>query len=194
MTNEKFYIDMFDLGGSLKKLWYYYLIIGILLAITGLIGIFNPLGFSISLIYVLSWSFLLMGLLNIYYAYQGRKNKYLHWGIVLVSGIIDILAAFSIFYNPFESAVILLIYLGILMLFRGFSLIFTRGKAVADEIPEVHNIRSILIMRGILDIIFGILLVVCPLLMGYILPIIIGFYLLFMGILFIIYSIQVKRA
>ena len=80
------------------------------------------------------------------------------------------------------------------MLFRGFSLIFTRGKAVADEIPEVHNIRSILVTRGILDIIFGILLVVCPLLMGYILPITIGFYLLFMGILFIIYSIQIKRA
>lgn len=73
MANEKFYIDMFDLGGSLKRIWYYYLILGILLAITGLIGIFNPLGFSISLIYVLSWGFLLMGLLNIYYAYQGRK-------------------------------------------------------------------------------------------------------------------------
>ena len=50
MANEKFYIDMFDLGGSLKRIWYYYLILGILLAITGLIGIFNPLGFSISLI------------------------------------------------------------------------------------------------------------------------------------------------
>ena len=194
MANEKFYIDMFDLGGSLKKIWYYYLIIGILLAITGLIGIVNPLGFSISLIYVLSWSFLLMGLLNIYYAYQGRKNKYFHWGIVLVSGIIDILAAVSIFYTPFDSAVILLIDLRILMLFSGCSLIFTSGKAVADDIPEVHSIRSILIVRGILDIIFGILLVICPLLMGYILPVIIGFYLLFMGILFIIYSIQVKRA
>lgn len=78
MTNEKFYIDMFDLGGSLK-IMYYYSIIGILLAITGLIE-YLILEFSIS-IYVLSWSFLLWGFL-IFIMLIRKKNKYFHWGIV----------------------------------------------------------------------------------------------------------------
>ena len=61
MLTDNVFIDIFDLKGSLKKIWYYYLIIGILLAVTGAMGIFTPVVFSISLIYILSYGFLLMG-------------------------------------------------------------------------------------------------------------------------------------
>ncbi|MDQ9822356.1 hypothetical protein RFZ44_03085, partial [Acinetobacter sp. 163] len=66
---DNVFIDIFDLKGSLKKIWYFYLIIGILLAVTGAMGIFTPVVFSISLIYILSYGFLLMGFLNVYYAF-----------------------------------------------------------------------------------------------------------------------------
>ena len=194
MLTDNVFIDIFDLKDSLKKIWYYYLIIGLLLAITGAMGIFTPVVFSISLIYILSYGFLLMGFLNVYYAFKGRHNKYFHWGLILFNGIIDILAAICIFLNPFQSVIVLLIYIGILIMFKGFSLIFTKSKSFANEIPETHGLRALAVTRGILDVIFGVMIILCPLVLDFILPMIIGFYLLFAGLLMIIYSFQIKKA
>lgn len=192
MINETIFVDVFDLKNSLKEIWYYYLILGILLAFTGGMGIFTPMAFSISLIYILSYGFLLMGFLNIYYAFKGRKNKYFHWGLILFNGVVDILASICIFINPFQSIIVLLIYIGILIMFKGFSLIFTKSKTFKNEIPEAHGLRAIVVTRGILDVIFGIMIILCPLVLEFILPMLIGFYLLFSGILMIIYSLQIK--
>lgn len=157
-------------------------------------GIFNPVIFSVSLIYILSYGFLLMGFLNIYYAFKGRNNKYFHWGLILFNGIIDILASICIFINPFQSMIVLLIYIGILIMFKGFTLIFTKSKSFTNEIPEAHSLRAIVVTRGILDVIFGVMIVLCPLILDFILPMLIGFYLLLSGILMVIYSFQIKKA
>ena len=79
-------------------------------------------------------------------------------------------------------------------MFKGFSLIFTKSKSFTNEIPETHSLRALAVTRGILDVIFGVMIILCPLILDFLLPMIIGFYLLFAGLLMIIYSFQIKKA
>ncbi|MEG0584001.1 MAG: DUF308 domain-containing protein, partial [Cetobacterium sp.] len=112
--------DFLDLNNSLKTLWKYYLVLGIVFVILGGLSLFNPNIFAMSIVYVIGWLLMFVGIGNIFYAYSSRNNPNAHWGILIFEGILEIISAVLVIINPFYSLFFLVIYLGVFLIFRGF--------------------------------------------------------------------------
>lgn len=188
--NNKF--DFLDLNNSLKSLWKYYLVFGILFLLLGAAALVKPGAFSISIIYVIGWFLMFAGFGNVFYAFAGRNNPALHWGTILFQGILELISAVIIILNPFYSIFFLVVYLGVFLIFRGFMLIFAKSSPLV-EMTYLNGVRSLIVVNGILDILFGALALITPFFIEAVLVYTLAFYILFGGILLIVYGFQIKK-
>ncbi|MCJ8342372.1 MAG: DUF308 domain-containing protein [Cetobacterium sp.] len=187
--------DFFDLGNSLKKMWKYYLVIGIIFLLFGIFAIFKPEMFSLYIVAVLGWFFLFMGFGNIYYGINGKKNPAFHWGTVLFMGILEIISGIIVLLNPISSLYILTIYIGVFLIFRGASLTFAKNYSlINNENVHLHGLRSLTVINGILDMVFGVLAIIVPIFAEAVLVYTLAFYILFAGLLLLVFAFQIKEA
>ncbi|MGX6592355.1 HdeD family acid-resistance protein [Cetobacterium ceti] len=184
--------DYVDLNNSLKVLWKYHILFGILFVLLGGGAIIKPNFFSISIIYVIGWFILFLGIGNIYYGLSGKDNPSLHWGTILFQGFLEIFSGLLILFNPFYSIYFVVLYFGIFLLFRGCILIFGKSFSLT-EVSYLNGIRSLIIVNGILDILFGILSILAPFFIETLIIYILAFYCFLGGLLLIIFGFQIKN-
>jgi uncharacterized membrane protein HdeD (DUF308 family) len=115
------------------------------------------------------------------------KEALKYWWLVLIKGIILILLSFFIFSNPVSALMGLVLYIGIATLITGIFLII-----VSLSGPKEGN-WGWRLTEGIIDVVFGFILLSNPAISAAVLPFVVGFWVIFSGILMFVGSFSVRK-
>ncbi|KGQ70716.1 hypothetical protein A1D23_09515 [Chelonobacter oris] len=96
------------------KNWHTWLIIGTVSILFGLFAILNPFAASIAVEQLISWIFILVGLIQIYSAWKTQRFSW-----VMLSGVIGLLVGLVMLTNPLGALLSLTTLISMLLLFIG---------------------------------------------------------------------------
>ena len=97
-----------------------------------------------------------------------------HWWIFAIAGVLGIILGIAVFFFPLQSYVVLSILFGVLMLVVG------SAKLIAASTSDnFFMMKSYVIIGGVLDVVLGIFLCVYPEITLVLLPIMMGFWMLY---------------
>jgi uncharacterized membrane protein HdeD (DUF308 family) len=116
------------------------------------------------------------------------KENFKYWWLVLIKGIILIVLALFVFRHPVGALVGLTLYIGITLLFTGIFLIIAALSLRKSE--EDWGWR---LAEGILDVLFAFILLSNPGVTAAVFPFVVGFWVIFSGILIFVGSFKAKR-
>ncbi|WP_369047639.1 HdeD family acid-resistance protein [Tenacibaculum sp. UWU-22] len=139
------------------KNWWIPLVIGILLLITSIWTFASPSESYLALTIVFSITFLVAGVMEIYFAIANR-HEISGWGWNLTFGILTLIVGFMLIRNPVISTITLPLYVGFVLLFRSISSI---GWAIDIKDYGFSSWKSVLFI-GILGIILSIIILWDP--------------------------------
>lgn len=97
-----------------------------------------------------------------------------HWWLMLIAGVLCVAAGIAVFAFPLESYVTLSILFGVLMLVVGAAKLIA-----ASTSGNFFMMRGYVIVGGVLDLLLGILLCIWPGVTLMLLPIMMGFWMLY---------------
>lgn len=97
-----------------------------------------------------------------------------HWWLMMIAGVLCVAAGIAVFAFPLESYVTLSILFGVLMLVVGAAKLIA-----ASTSGNFFMMRGYVIVGGVLDLILGILLCIWPGVTLMLLPIMMGFWMLY---------------
>lgn len=104
----------------------------------------------------------------------GRAVK--HWWLLSIAGLLAIAAGITVFTFPLESYVTLSILFGVLVLAVGAAKLIA-----ASSSGNYFMMRGYVLVGGVLDVVLGILLCVMPCATVVMLPIMMGFWMMYNG-------------
>lgn len=170
------------------KHWYIPAIIGALLVLLGGYLFTVPEATYMTLVTLFSISFLTIGILEVYFSYNNR-NELEGWGWYLASGLFTAVLGVVLLTRPSLAAVTLAFYIGFGLLFRSF-----QGVGFAFELKNygISKWKNLLFV-SILGVIFSVVLIVNPVILGISMAVLTAFSFLFAGITGIILAFQLKR-
>ena len=97
-----------------------------------------------------------------------------HWWLFAIAGVLGIILGIVVFFFPLQSYMVLSILFGVLMLAVG------AAKLIAASTSEnFFMMKSYVVIGGVLDVILGIFLCVYPEITLVLLPIMMGFWMLY---------------
>lgn len=97
-----------------------------------------------------------------------------HWWLFAIAGVLGIVLGVAVFFFPLQSYVVLSILFGVLMLVVG------AAKLIAASTSDnFFMMKSYVIIGGVLDVVLGIFLCVYPEITLVLLPIMMGFWMLY---------------
>ena len=116
------------------------------------------------------------------------KEALKYWWLVLIKGIILILLSFFIFSNPVGTLIGLALYIGIALMITGILLIVTSlSNRKADDQWGWK------LTEGIVDVFFAFILLSNPAVTAAVFPFVVGFWMIFYGIMLFVGSFSVKK-
>lgn len=115
-------------------------------------------------------------------------NKFKYWWLTLIKGIILILLAFYVFQHPVGSLIGLVLYLGIAIMVAGFATIISSISSSKTDDNWGWNL-----VGGIVNAIFGFILLANPGVTAVVLPWILGFWMIVGGIMMFGGSFSAKK-
>ena len=173
-----------------KKVFTYLLVTGILFSIVGVFGIFSPTIFSVYLVDILAAFFLVSGVKNFTKGFQFRKVANFHWVLYIFIGVLEIIISLSLFSTPFASQIYIIIYAGIFMIFKGIFIILN----ILFNRKIFPSLVDFSLGSGIIDTLFGILLVALPFFSQEFIALCIAWYILFSGANLILSAFYFKKS
>lgn len=179
---------LFDRINFQVKNWWLSLIIGILFVGLGILLMFTPLQSYIALSIVFSVVMFVSGVFEISFAVSNRKNLS-SWGWYLASGIIDLLIGLYLMYYPAMSMAVLPFIVAFWLMFRGFAGI---GYAIDLQRYGTRDWGWYLVF-GILAILCSVAVLWQPMIGALSVVYIVSFAFLFIGMLRIMLSFELKR-
>ena len=163
--------------------WWVLLLWGILAIVLGFMFLTSP-GITTEILITFMGAFWLVGgLFSIASLFVDRTN--MGWKLFLA--VIDIIAGILILTYPFYSTVFIL---GFFVIFIGFYACFIGGSYLFQAFKTKDWGNGVL---GVISLIFGILLLVRPLLTAGMLPFIAGIFLFLGGVSAIVSSFMIKK-
>ncbi len=111
------------------------------------------------------------------------------WWLLLIKGFILILLALVIMFNPRQTLLMISIYMGISLIITGITLLL-----ISAELKKAMENWTMRLAEGLLDIVFGFFLLAHPDVSMVIIPILIGFWVIFYGVLILSGSFQFSDA
>lgn len=97
-----------------------------------------------------------------------------HWWLFAIAGVLGIILGIVVFFFPLQSYVVLSILFGVLMLVVG------AAKLIAASTSDnFFMMKSYVVIGGVLDVVLGIFLCVYPEITLVLLPIMMGFWMLY---------------
>lgn len=175
-----------DIDTQIKKNlkhWWAPLLIGILLIITAIWTFASPLASYLALSVLFSVSFLVSGILEIYFSIS-NKETISNWGWNLAFGIITAIVGIMMLINPEISMITLPLYVGFVILFRSITAI-----GWGTDLNQ-----GSLTVLGVLGILFAFVLIWNPISGGMTLVFWTGFAFLMSGIFSCYLAIQLRKA
>ncbi|MFV0566401.1 MAG: HdeD family acid-resistance protein [Flavobacteriaceae bacterium] len=175
------------IGRSIKN-WWVPLLIGIVLIITSIWTFMSPLESYFALAIVFSISFLVSGIMEIYFSIANR-DAIPNWGWNLAFGILTTIVGVMLIANPAVTMVTLPLYIGFVVLFRSISAI---GWALDVKDYGVSSWKGLL-FTAILGIILSIMILWQPAVGGFTLVFWTGMAFLMGGIYSIYLAVQLRK-
>ncbi len=170
------------------KYWYVPAIIGVLFAALGGYLFTVPEATYISLVMLFSISFLISGLLEIYFSVQ-NKEELEGWGWYLASGIFTLIIGLVLTVRPEIAGVALPFFVGFGLLFRSF-----QALGFAFELKNYGVLKwGNLAIASVIGVVFSLLLIANPIVTGISLVVITALSFIFVGIAAIVLSFQLKK-
>jgi uncharacterized membrane protein HdeD (DUF308 family) len=117
------------------------------------------------------------------------KNQFKYWWLILLRGIILIALAWYVFVNPVGALVGLALYIGIGLLITGIFEIST-----ALSLRKVNDNWGWNLAGGIIDGLFGLVLLSNPGVSAAVIPFVVGFWMMVSGVIIFINSFEVKKS
>ena len=170
------------------KHWYIPLIIGIILVAVGAYVFTVPLATYVTLTMLFSISFIIKGILEIYFSIQNHKILQ-GWGWYLVSGLLSLAGGIVLLINPSISIVILPFVVGFTLLFISFQFL---GFSFEMKDLGVLNWGNTAVF-SVLGIIFSFLLIASPQIAGISLVVVTGLAFILTGIASIVLSFDLRK-
>ena len=172
---------------SVSASWWIFLLRGILALLLGILAFANPVLLGFSLLILFGVYALADGICCLSAVLSGRSARGGRAWLAFI-GIIGILAGLLIFFNPGEAMAFAIYFIGFWAIFRGISEII----AAIFLRKEIHN-EWVLVLTGVCSLIFGILVLASPLVVGLALIWLIGIYAFIAGIFLILFSIRLHK-
>lgn len=170
------------------KHWYIPVIIGGLLAFVGIYILTVPEKTYLTLTLLFSLSFLVSGVLGIFFSIQNRKHLE-GWGWYLSGGIFDLLIGVLLTAKPEISALTLPLFVGFSLLFRSM-----QGLGFAIELKNYKILNwGNLAISSTLGILFSFILIFNPVFAGISLVTFTSLSFLFSGISTIVLAFQLRK-
>lgn len=131
---------------SIKRRWGWMLAFGVLLVLTGIFAIMDPLATGLAVSAILFASFLIAGIGSLVAAFQdgGWQAK----TVDIVFGVLALLTAFLCISNPFGSAISVVWVAGIFFIVNGIAELANGFRADSD--------KGLMILLGVVDLLLGI--------------------------------------
>ena len=171
------------------KNWWVLLIMGILMIIGAIWMFKTPIGSFAGIVFFFSILILISGILSIFFAFS-NKDDMDNWSLYLAGGILDVVVGFILLKHPAKAVVIFSVFIGLWLLFRGVSSISTSFKLKKDGVDNWGWILAI----GVFTTIFALMAILFkPLLGGAYLAYMLAFAFLFLGIVYVFISLQLKK-
>lgn len=112
-----------------------------------------------------------------------------YWWMILIKGIILVLLSFFVFKHPVESLMGLTMYIGFALSFTGIALII---NSMSNR--KTDDSWGWKLGEGILDIVIAITLLTNPVVTAAVFPFIIGFWMIFYGIMIFVGAFNAKKS
>lgn len=170
------------------KHWYIPMIIGIILIAAGIYVFTVPIETYLALSVLFSISFIIIGLLDIFFSIRNRKILQ-GWGWYLVGGLISLAGGIILSIYPGISIVILPFVVGFTLLFLSFLLMGYSFEMKSLGILNWGNAA----MLSVLGVIFSFMLIVSPLISGISLVTITGVSFILIGASSIALSLDLRK-
>ena len=173
---------------SAVKHWYIPMIIGMILIAAGIYVFMVPLETYLTLSVLFSISFIVIGLLDIFFSIRNRKILQ-GWGWYLVGGFLSLAGGIILSIYPGISIVILPFVVGFTLLFLSFHLM---GFSFEMKSLGVLNWGNAAII-SVFGVIFSFMLIVSPLISGISLVVITGVAFILTGVASIVLSFDLRK-
>ncbi len=173
-------------SSKLNVPWWLVLIQGVSLLIIGVLLLTSPVTTVITIVMFLGIYWLIDGIASLVRIFV--KSSDVHWGWLLVRGILGILAGMYIIGSPLMSALVVPATLAIIMGIQGIIM------GVAGLIEAFKGGGWGAGLLGAINIFLGFVLVSNPVVAAFILPWILGIFGVVFGIITIIASFRVRSA
>ncbi len=170
------------------KYWYLPLIPRFLYIILGIWTWTAPLETLLTLATVFSVTLILSAIIETIYTITNRK-KLKNWGWQLISGILGFIVGILLVTRPEISSIVISMYLGFWLLFR-----FIMTISTAIDLKEDGEKRWVwVLITGIIGVIFSVLLLGNPIVIGLSMSIWLGFALVLLGVLHLILGFWLRK-
>ena len=169
---------------SKKRFNLVHFILGLVLFVTGVVSIFNPLSSLVAIIVVFAISAIFEGIIQL--VFRSRLHEYTGYkaNSVLVLGILDILIGLFLLFNMTVGL------LALPYIFSVWFIIDSIGELIVSDIFKSINTGYywFKIILNILGLVLGIMMLFNPIVSALTLSLLVGFYFLSSGIDFIVTS------
>ena len=170
------------------KHWYVSLFIGIIFIIMGMYIFTTPLETYVSLTFIFSISFIISGIMEIYFSIENRKILK-GWGWYLTGGILTLAMGIYLLMYPAVSIVFLPFYVGFTLLFRSFHLLGFSFDLKEMQVLSWGNVA----ISSVLGIVLSFMLLANPLFTGISIVSITAITFMFVGVASIVLAFNLKK-
>lgn len=170
------------------KHWYIPLIVGIILIAAGIYIFIVPVETYLSLSVLFSISFIVIGLLDVFFSIRNRKLLQ-GWGWYLVGGLFSLVVGILLIVHPGISVLILPFMVGFTLLFLSFLLMGFSFEMKSVGILNWGNTAII----SVLGVILALMLILNPVMSGISLVAITGISFIVTGIASIVLSFDLRK-
>ncbi len=176
-----------QISGAIRN-WWILLIFGILFVLAGFWVFRTPAESYVALSMLFAFTFLLSGIGNLIFALSNRDTLE-GWGWQLAGGILELLLGIALFSRPAVTMVVLPLFFGFWLMFRGILTIAFSLELRKHEVPNWGWMLTLGIVLAILSFI----VLINPLYGASMLVTLTGISLLMIGITNILISLRLRR-
>lgn len=160
---------------------------GVVGVVFGLLAVFAPVTTALSLILVFSIYLMADGFLAIFSAFKAMRARH-SWGLLAVEGIANIIASLILFFMPGLGMVTFVAIVAVWALFAGGVKLVTAMRR--GPVPA----RGWLAFSAVVSLLFGIVLILAPMVGAVVLTWWLGVYGLVFGVVLLFLAFQLRSA
>jgi uncharacterized membrane protein HdeD (DUF308 family) len=136
-------------AGELRRSWGWYLALGIVLIVLGMIAIGSTFVMTIASVFFFGWLLIIGGVMEVIHAFWHKR--WAGFFLDLLTGILYVVAGWMMVTNPAQSALLLTLVIAMFLVFEG---VFRIVAALAARYPHWGWVM----FNGVISLILGVMI------------------------------------